>query len=76
VIPAVLRKALDIKIGDKVNLVLEKDRIKIVPLKKQVGTQKLAGVFNKNSKEKQSPTEEIEKAIEKEFVDGLKYEIH
>jgi len=37
VIPAVLRKALDIKIGDKVNLVLEKDRIKIVPLKnKQV----------------------------------------
>jgi bifunctional DNA-binding transcriptional regulator/antitoxin component of YhaV-PrlF toxin-antitoxin module len=32
-IPAVLRKALGIKIGDKVNLVVEKDRIKIVPLK-------------------------------------------
>ena len=46
-IPAVLRKALGITIGDKVNLVVEKDRIKIVPLKKQAGAQKLAGVFNK-----------------------------
>jgi AbrB family looped-hinge helix DNA binding protein len=34
VIPAVLRKALGITIGDKVILVVEKDRIKIVPLKK------------------------------------------
>ena len=33
VIRAVLRKAFGITIGDKVNLVLEKDRIKIVPLK-------------------------------------------
>jgi len=34
-IPAVLRKALGITIGDKVNLVVEKDRIKIVPLKNE-----------------------------------------
>jgi bifunctional DNA-binding transcriptional regulator/antitoxin component of YhaV-PrlF toxin-antitoxin module len=36
-IPAVLRKEPGIRIGDKVNLIVEKDRIKIVPLKnKQV----------------------------------------
>lgn len=36
-IPAVLRKASGIRIGDKVNLVVEKEWIKIVPLKnKQV----------------------------------------
>jgi len=35
------------------------------------------GTFNKHSKEKQSPSEEeIEKAIEKGFIGGLKYEIH
>jgi len=32
-IPAILRKEPGIRIGDKVNLIVEKDRIKIVPLK-------------------------------------------
>ena len=77
VIPAVLRKAFGIKIGDKVNLVVEKDGIKITLVKKQATTEELAGVFHKYAKGKPSLTEEeIEKATEEGFVDGLKDEIY
>ena len=74
-IPAVLRKALGVEIGDKVNLIVEKDGIKIMPLKQQAGAKELAGVFSKYAKDKPSLTEEeIEKATEKEFVEGFKNE--
>ena len=77
VIPVVLRKALGIEIGDKVNLIVEKDGIKIMPLKQQAGAEELAGVFSKYAKDKPPLTEEeIEKATEKGFIDGLKDEIH
>jgi AbrB family looped-hinge helix DNA binding protein len=77
VIPAVLRKALGIEIGDKVNIVVEKDGIKITLVKKQATAEELAGVFSKYAKGKPSLTEEeIEKATEKGFIDGLKDEIH
>jgi len=75
VIPAALRKAFGIKIGEKVNLIVEKDGIKITLVKKQVTAEKLAGVFHKYAKGKPSLTEEeIEKATEKEFVKGFKNE--
>jgi len=75
VIPAALRKALGIKIGDKVNLIVEKDGIKITLVKKQATAEKLAGVFSKYAKGKPSITEEeIESATEKEFIEGFKNE--
>jgi len=74
-IPANLRKVFGIKDGDKVKLVLEKDGIRIVPLRKQTSVNELAGVFSKYAKGKPSITEEeIERATEKEFVEGFKNE--
>jgi len=75
VIPAALRKAFGIKIGEKVNLVVEEDGIKIIPAKKRVDAKELLGVFYKYAKNRPFPTEEeIEKATEEEFVKGFKDE--
>jgi AbrB family looped-hinge helix DNA binding protein len=75
IIPSGIRKILGIKDGDRLNLVVEKDGIKIMPLKQQAGAKELAGVFSKYAKDKPSLTEEeIEKATEKEFVEGFKNE--
>jgi AbrB family looped-hinge helix DNA binding protein len=75
VIPAALRKAFGIKIGEKVNFVVEEDGIKIIPAKKRVDAKELLGVFYKYTKNRPFPTEEeIEKATEEEFVKGFKDE--
>lgn len=78
VIPAALRKVFGIEIGGKVELIVMKDGIKIVPVKKrEVSAKSLAGVFKKYAKNKKFPTEkEIEKITEKEFSERLKDEIY
>ena len=71
-IPANMRRVFGIKDGDKVKLVLEKDGIRIIPLRKRMSANELAGVFSKYAKGKPSITEEeIERATEKEFVEGF-----
>ena len=75
VIPAALRKKFDIVIGERVNIVVEEDGIKIMPVKKKVDARELFGVFHKYATGKPFPTEaEIEKATEEEFVKGFKDE--
>lgn len=77
VIPSLLRKAFGIKIGEKVNLVVEKDGIKIVPVRKKVDAKDLAGVFHKYAKGKKIPTEkEIEDITEKELAREFRNEIY
>ncbi len=77
VIPAALRKAFGIEIGGKVELIVMKDGIKIVPVRRKVSVKSLAGVFKKYAKNKKFPTEkEIEKITEKWFSERLKNEIY
>ena len=57
VIPASLRKKYNIKIGDKVNIIVEKDGIKIIPLKKKLDAKELFGVFYKYVQNKPFPKE-------------------
>ena len=72
VIPAALRKKFGIEIGKRVNIIVEKDGIKIIPAKKKVGAKEMLGVFYKYAKNKPFPKEiEIEKATEEEFVKGF-----
>jgi len=77
VIPAVLRKKFDIVVGESVNIVVEEDGIKIMPVKEKVDAKELFGIFHKYAEGKLFPTEEeIEKATEEEFVKGFKDEKH
>jgi hypothetical protein len=58
-----------------VNIVVEEDGIKIMPVKKKVDAKELFGVFHKYAGDKPFLTEkEIEKATEEEFVKGFKDE--
>jgi len=75
VIPAVLRRKFDIVVGESVNIVVQEDGIKIMPVKKKVDAKELFGVFHKYAGGKPFPTEEeIEKATEDEFVKGFEDE--
>ena len=75
VIPAALRKKFGIIMGERVNIVVEEDGIKIMPVKKKVDANELFGVFYKYAEGKPFLTEEeIEKATEEEFVKGFKDE--
>jgi len=77
VIPAALRKKFSIEIGERVNIIVEKDGIKITPAKKRVDAKELLGVFYKYAKKRPFPKEiEIEKATEEEFVKGFTDEKH
>ncbi len=68
VIPAALRKAFGIEIGGNVELIVMKDGIKIVPVKRKRTAKSLAGVFKNYAKNKKIPSErEIEKITEEEF---------
>src|ERR1035437_6998833 len=73
VIPAALRKKFDIVIGERVNIIVEEDGIKIMPVKKKVDAKELFGVFHKYAGGKPFLTEEeIEKATEKNLLKDLK----
>ncbi len=75
VIPAALRKKFGIMMGERVNIVVEEDGIKIMPVKKKVDVKELFGIFHKYAKGKPFLTEEeIEKATEEGFVKGFKDE--
>ena len=45
VIPSALRKKYHIEIGEKVEVLDEKDGIKIIPIKEKGGIEKLQGIF-------------------------------
>ena len=73
VIPAAVRRRLGIKIGDMVNLIEEKDGIKIVPVKEKEKAADLAGIFSKYAKGKRMPTrKEINEITEKEMTKKYK----
>ena len=75
VIPAALRKKFDIVVGESVNIVVQEDGIKIMPVKRKANAEELFGVFHKYAVGKPFPTErEIEKATEDEFAKGFKDE--
>ena len=72
VIPAVLRKKYNINIGDKVNIVADKEGINIIPAQKTKSILEFAGVFSgKNNKEP-----DIDKITEQSFVESLENEIY
>ncbi len=75
VIPAILRKKYGIKIGDRVNIVEEKDGIKIVPLNKERKIEELAGIFSKYATRK-AKEEDNNSATEKFFVESFKNEVY
>ncbi|MGA1842076.1 MAG: AbrB/MazE/SpoVT family DNA-binding domain-containing protein [bacterium] len=72
VIPVSLRKKYKIRIGEKVNVIEEKDGIKIVPIKENTGIEKIQGIFNKYKKKKILTEKNIEKSTEKGFTEGYK----
>ena len=72
VIPICLRKKYGIKIGENVDVIEEKDGIKIVPIKKDLGIEKLQGIFNKYKKKKILTEKKIEKSTEEGFTEGYK----
>ena len=73
VIPVALRRKFGIKIGDMVDLMVEEDGIKIVPVKEKVEAKDLAGIFNKYAKGKGIPTDKrIEEITEREAVKRYK----
>ena len=72
VIPSMLRKKYNINIGDKVNIIEEKEGIKIIPIKKDKSILEYAGIFSK--KKKQKP--DINKITEEFFVESVKNEIY
>jgi AbrB family looped-hinge helix DNA binding protein len=73
VIPIALRRKFGIKIGDMVDLIVEEDGIKIVPVKEKVKAKDLAGIFSKYAKGEGIPTDKrIEEITEKEAVKRYK----
>ncbi|MGA1796829.1 MAG: AbrB/MazE/SpoVT family DNA-binding domain-containing protein [bacterium] len=72
VIPVSLRKKYGIKIGEKVDVIEEKDGIKIIPIKEDLGIEKLQGIFNKYKKKKILTEQKIKEATEKGFTEGYK----
>ena len=71
VIPAAIRRRLGIKIGDIVDIIEEKDGIKIVPVKEKAAD--LVGIFSKYAKGKGIPTDKrIEEITEREAVKRYK----
>lgn len=77
VIPAVLRKKYNIKIGDVIEIVPETNAIKLIPTKKESLVDKLFGVFASYKEGKALLTEEeIDKVTEEEFFIKHKNEIY
>lgn len=73
ILPASIRKKYNINIGDKVDVLIEKDGIKIIPVKKVNVTDELFGIINKQSYNYHEPSnEEIYKVTEEEFIKGWK----
>ena len=72
VIPVSLRKKYGIKIGEKVDVIEEKDGIKIIPIKEDLSIEKLQGILNKYKKKKVLTEKKIEKSTEEGFTEGYK----
>ncbi len=75
VIPVMLRKKLNIKIGDKVNITEENDGVKITPVKQNKPIANLAGIFNKYASQKIND-DQINKITENEFIESYQNEIY
>ncbi len=75
VIPVMLRKKLNIKIGDKVNITEENDGVKITPVKQNEPIASLAGIFNKYASRKIND-DQINKITENELIESYQNEIY
>ena len=75
VIPAILRKKLNIKVGSRVNITEEKDGIKITPIKQNEPIANLAGIFSEYASRKIDDNQ-INKITESEFVGSYENEIY
>ncbi len=75
VIPAILRKKLNFKIGSRVNIIEEKDGIKIIPIKQNDPITNLAGIFSKYASRKIDDNQ-INKITEDEFVGSYENEVY
>ncbi len=76
VIPARLRKKYKINIGDRVNIIEERDGIKIVPVEVNTEVKALAGMFSKYAKVKKLTEEIINQATAEYLVGSAKDEVY
>jgi len=72
VIPSTFRKKYGIEIGKKIEILDDKNGIKIAVLKKQVRIEKLQGIFSNYVKAGVLTKKKIEKATESGFTKGYK----
>ena len=75
VIPVMLRKKLNIKIGDKVNIMEEEDGVKIIPIKQSEPIINLAGIFSKYAIQRINDNQ-ISKITESELIKSYQNEIY
>ena len=70
VIPTALRKKYGFEVGKEVEIINEKDGIKIIPIKGKQGIEELQGIFSKHAKGKVLTRGKIERATEKRLMEG------
>lgn len=70
VIPSTLRKKYGIEVGEKVEVLDEKEGIRIIPIKNEGGVGKLQGIFSKYAKGTTLTKKDIEKSTERGFTEG------
>lgn len=70
VIPSTLRKRYGIEIGGNVEILDEKEGIRIIPIKNEGRIEKFQGIFSKYAKSAVLTKKNIEKSTEKGFVEG------
>jgi len=75
VIPAILRRKLNIRVGNRVNITEEKNGIKITPIKQSEPIANLAGIFSKYVSRKIDDNQ-INKITEGEFTGSYENEIY
>lgn len=70
IIPVNIRKKFNFNIGDYVEVVIAKDGIKLIPVKKSKTVDRLYGILNKNAELQSISENDINKASETEFLKG------